>query len=42
VDKVVKPNPENTRIYDKYYALYKKIRESLGECYELAAKIMQS
>jgi len=42
VNKVVKPNPENTRIYDKYYALYKKIRESLEECYELAAKIMQS
>lgn len=41
VDKVVKPNPENVKIYDKYYQLYRKIRESLTECYDLAAKLIQ-
>jgi len=41
VDRVVKPNPENVKIYDKYYQLYRKIRESLTECYDLAAKLIQ-
>jgi len=42
VDKVVKPNLENTKIYEKYYQLYKKLHECLEECYELASKITQS
>ena len=42
VENVVKPSPENTRIYDKYYQLYKKVRESLMECYDLASRIMSS
>ena len=31
--QAVKPNPENVKLYNKYYKLYKKIRESLEECY---------
>ena len=42
VENVVKPNPENVKIYDKYYQLYKKLHESLLECYELASEIMSS
>ena len=41
VDKIAKPNPENVKIYDKYYRLYRKIRESLVECYDLAAELIQ-
>jgi len=37
VDTSVKPNPENTKLYEKYYRLYKKLHESLEECYRLAA-----
>ncbi len=41
VDKIAKPNPENVKIYDKYYRLYRRIRESLLECYDLAAELIQ-
>ena len=40
VDKIVKPNPENVKIYEKYYRLYRKVRESLEECYHLASEII--
>ncbi|MEM2910549.1 MAG: FGGY-family carbohydrate kinase [Nitrososphaerota archaeon] len=36
---VTKPNLANFKIYEKYYALYKKIRESLKDCYKLSSEI---
>ena len=42
VDKIVKPNPDNVQVYEKYYQLYKKIRESLEECYHLASGIIET
>ncbi|MCS7132853.1 MAG: FGGY-family carbohydrate kinase [Aigarchaeota archaeon] len=42
VDRVVNPNPKNTGIYEKYYQLYKKIHQSLEECYELASQLIES
>lgn len=31
--QIVKPNQKNVKLYDKYYKLYKKIRDNLSECY---------
>ena len=42
VDKIVKPNPNNVQVYEKYYQLYKKIRESLEEYYHLASGIIET
>jgi len=39
ITQTVKPIPENVRIYNRYYELYRKIRDSLMDCYDLALKI---
>ena len=39
ITQAVKPIPENVRIYNRYYELYRKIRDSLMDCYDLALKI---
>jgi len=36
VNQSVKPNLDNTKIYDRFYKLYLKLHEALEECYSLA------
>jgi xylulokinase len=38
IDQSVKPTPENTKIYDKFYKLYIRLHEVLEECYSLASE----
>jgi len=37
---VVKPNADNKNIYDKYYSLFRRIREDLKECFEFSIKLL--
>ena len=37
--QTVKPILENVKIYNRYYKLYRKIRENLMECYDLASEL---
>ncbi|RLG05713.1 MAG: hypothetical protein DRN68_08255 [Thaumarchaeota archaeon] len=39
--KIVKPNPRNVKIYEKYYMLYRRVREDLQESYRMAAELMK-
>ncbi|MEM3708894.1 MAG: FGGY-family carbohydrate kinase [Nitrososphaerales archaeon] len=39
VDQSVKPDIDNTKIYDRFYRLYLKLHETLEECYSLASHL---
>lgn len=39
IDQSVKPNLDNTKIYDRFYKLYLKLHYVLEECYSLASNL---